>query len=160
MRSRMVWQAFSTAMPFRSVPELAAVAEVRGIAAPPLSGNDDVREGDGAAYAEAADRLHMFLDNEFVAIVGRGPAAEGFEPRDHTELGRMLGAIDIERAAKVSGSRFYYLTGVGALLELFLVVCLAGLRDELVRDVLQLRLVRRRRRRSQGVATGALRRAH
>ena len=48
-------------------------------------------------------------------------AAEGFEPRDHLELGRMLGAIDTERAAKVSGSRFYYLTGIGALLELALV---------------------------------------
>ncbi|RKN38019.1 serine--tRNA ligase [Streptomyces hoynatensis] len=48
-------------------------------------------------------------------------AAEGFEPRDHLELGRLLGAIDTERGAKVSGSRFYYLTGVGALLELALV---------------------------------------
>ncbi|MER5257703.1 MULTISPECIES: serine--tRNA ligase [unclassified Streptomyces] len=48
-------------------------------------------------------------------------AAEGFEPKDHLELGEMLGAIDVERGAKVSGSRFYYLTGVGALLELALV---------------------------------------
>ncbi|TVL92323.1 serine--tRNA ligase [Streptomyces sp. SAJ15] len=48
-------------------------------------------------------------------------AAEGFEPRDHLELGELLGAIDTERGAKVSGSRFYYLTGVGALLELALV---------------------------------------
>jgi seryl-tRNA synthetase len=48
-------------------------------------------------------------------------AAEGFEPRDHLELGRMLGAIDVERGAKVSGARFYYLTGVGAQLELALV---------------------------------------
>ncbi len=48
-------------------------------------------------------------------------AAEGFEPRDHLELGRLLGAIDVERGAKVSGSRFYFLTGVGALLELALV---------------------------------------
>ena len=48
-------------------------------------------------------------------------AAEGFEPRDHLELGLALGAIDVERAAKVSGSRFYYLTGIGALLELALV---------------------------------------
>ncbi|WP_203567904.1 serine--tRNA ligase [Aestuariimicrobium ganziense] len=47
-------------------------------------------------------------------------AAEGFEPRDHLELGEMLGAIDMERGAKVSGSRFYYLTGPGALLELAL----------------------------------------
>ena len=48
-------------------------------------------------------------------------AAEGFTPRDHLELGALLGAIDVERGAKVSGSRFYYLTGVGAELELALV---------------------------------------
>ncbi|MCX5196332.1 serine--tRNA ligase [Streptomyces sp. NBC_00249] len=48
-------------------------------------------------------------------------AAEGFEAKDHLELGESLGAIDVERGAKVSGSRFYYLTGVGALLELALV---------------------------------------
>lgn len=47
--------------------------------------------------------------------------AEGFEPKDHLEIGELLGAIDVERGAKVSGSRFYYLTGVGALLELALV---------------------------------------
>ncbi|MEU9118710.1 serine--tRNA ligase [Streptomyces sp. NPDC048506] len=48
-------------------------------------------------------------------------AAEGFTPKDHLEIGELLGAIDVERGAKVSGSRFYYLTGVGALLELALV---------------------------------------
>ncbi len=48
-------------------------------------------------------------------------AAEGFEPLDHVELGKRLAAIDIERGAKVSGARFYYLTGVGADLELALV---------------------------------------
>ncbi len=47
--------------------------------------------------------------------------AEGFAPKDHLELGELLGAIDTERGAKVSGSRFYYLTGVGALLEFALV---------------------------------------
>ncbi|HEX5383143.1 MAG TPA: serine--tRNA ligase, partial [Propionibacteriaceae bacterium] len=36
-------------------------------------------------------------------------AAEGFQPKDHLELGQLLGAIDVERGAKVSGSRFYYL---------------------------------------------------
>ncbi|MDB5125758.1 MAG: serine--tRNA ligase [Mucilaginibacter sp.] len=64
-------------------------------------------------------------EEDFVTLehVGtpRDFAAEDFEPRDHVELGRILGAIDIERAAKVSGSRFYYLTGIGALLELALV---------------------------------------
>ncbi|KAB8163397.1 serine--tRNA ligase [Streptomyces sp. 3MP-14] len=48
-------------------------------------------------------------------------AAEGITPRDHLELGQALGAIDTERAAKVSGSRFAYLRGNGALLELALV---------------------------------------
>jgi seryl-tRNA synthetase len=43
--------------------------------------------------------------------------AEGFSPRDHLELGEALGAIDMDRGAKVSGSRFFFLTGVGAQLE-------------------------------------------
>ena len=47
-------------------------------------------------------------------------AAEGFEPLDHLALGEKLGAIDMERGAKVGGARFYYLPGVGAMLELAL----------------------------------------
>ena len=53
--------------------------------------------------------------------------AEGFQPRDHLELGTMLGAIDVERGAKVSGSRFYYLTGQGAELELALMNLAMGM---------------------------------
>jgi seryl-tRNA synthetase len=86
-----------------------------------------------AAQGEAAaefERLAMALSN--VVIDGVPPGGEDdyvvleevgappefdFEPRDHVELGRMLGAIDLERGAKVSGSRFYYLTGPGALLQ-------------------------------------------
>ncbi|MFF9472849.1 serine--tRNA ligase [Streptomyces roseolus] len=64
-------------------------------------------------------------EEDFVVLETHGTirdfAAEGFEPKDHLELGEALGAIDVERGAKVSGSRFYYLTGVGALLELALV---------------------------------------
>src|SRR5699024_11086844 len=56
--------------------------------------------------------------------------AEGFEPRDHTELGELLGAIDIERGTKVSGARFYYLTGVGAQLEMALVQMAFARADE------------------------------
>ena len=47
--------------------------------------------------------------------------AEGFEPKDHVEIGKILKAIDTERGAKVSGARSYYLTGYGALLEFALV---------------------------------------
>lgn len=46
---------------------------------------------------------------------------EGFEPKDHVEIGKVIKAIDIERGTKVSGARSYYLTGPGALLELALV---------------------------------------
>ena len=64
-------------------------------------------------------------EDDFVVVehVGtpRDFAAEGIAVRDHVEIGELLGAIDIERGAKVSGSRFYYLTGVGALLEFALV---------------------------------------
>jgi len=64
-------------------------------------------------------------EDDFVVIkeVGtkRDFVAEGFTVRDHVEIGELLGAIDIERGAKVSGSRFYYLTGPGAMLELALV---------------------------------------
>jgi seryl-tRNA synthetase len=47
-------------------------------------------------------------------------AAFDFEPRDHAELGELLDAIDITRGVKVSGSRFYFLKGVGARLEIAL----------------------------------------
>lgn len=64
-------------------------------------------------------------EEDFVTLETHGEirdfTAEGFEPKDHLELGTILGAIDTERGAKVSGSRFYFLTGVGALLELALV---------------------------------------
>ncbi len=59
-------------------------------------------------------------DSVVVETVGEVPAYD-FDVRDHVQLGELLGAIDLERGAKVSGSRFYFLTGPGALLELALV---------------------------------------
>ena len=61
-------------------------------------------------------------DFDLIEEVGtpRDFAAEGFAPKDHLELGELLGAIDMERGAKVSGSRFYYLKGAGAQLEMAL----------------------------------------
>ncbi|MBT3154870.1 serine--tRNA ligase [Streptomyces sp. CHD11] len=99
----------------------------------------DVRAADADRDAAAAEtqELQLKLSNlvhpdvpvggeeDFVTLETHGAlrdfGAEGFEPRDHLELGQILGAIDVERGAKVSGSRFYFLTGVGALLELALV---------------------------------------
>ncbi len=57
-------------------------------------------------------------EDDYVVIreVGERPVLD--QPRDHLELGEGLRAIDMVRGAKVSGSRFYFLTGVGAQLEL------------------------------------------
>jgi seryl-tRNA synthetase len=58
-------------------------------------------------------------EDDYVVLehVGEPPQLD-FEPLDHLELGVRLGAIDTERGAKVSGARFYYLTGIGAQLQL------------------------------------------
>jgi len=93
----------------------------------------DAEQGEAA---EAAQQILLTLSNlvlpgvpeggedDYVVLeeVGtpRDFATEGFEPRDHVELGQILGAIDLERGAKVGGARQYYLTGVGALLEIAL----------------------------------------
>ncbi|MGE2737808.1 serine--tRNA ligase [Mycolicibacterium vaccae] len=92
-------------------------------------------KGAEAAQAEAEQAFtaaHMALSNviidgvpaggedDFVVLdtVGEPPALEN--PKDHLELGESLGLFDMERGAKVSGSRFYFLTGPGALLQLAL----------------------------------------
>ena len=71
-----------------------------------------------------ADGVPAGAEDNFAVLreVGsaRDFAAAGFEPRDHLALGESLRAIDMARGAKVSGSRFYFLTGVGARLELAL----------------------------------------
>ncbi|MGA5462683.1 serine--tRNA ligase [Mycobacterium sp. NPDC050041] len=57
-------------------------------------------------------------EDDFTVLetVGEPPRLD--DPKDHLELGEALGLIDMERGAKVSGSRFYFLTGAGALLQL------------------------------------------
>jgi seryl-tRNA synthetase len=75
-------------------------------------------------------RVHLALPNvvedgvppggedDFVVLREVGDRPEIANPKDHLEIGEALRAIDTERGAKVSGSRFYFLTGVGALLQL------------------------------------------
>jgi seryl-tRNA synthetase len=55
-------------------------------------------------------------DYAVLDVVGEPAAIDN--PKDHLELGETLGLLDMERGAKVSGSRFYFLTGQGALLQL------------------------------------------
>ena len=94
-----------------------------------------VKEAEAAqAAAEAALRAaHLAVPNVVIRGVPPGGEADyvvleqvgevptyGFPVRDHLEVGERLKAIDTERGAKVSGSRFAFLTGPGALLELAL----------------------------------------
>ena len=123
----------------KSDPEDAAArAELEELMATAARLADDVKATDAEASRLAAeldaawlavsnvvdDRSPVGGEEDFAVleVIGtpRDFDAEGFTARDHIELGELLGAIDIERAAKVSGSRFYFLTGVGALLELAL----------------------------------------
>jgi seryl-tRNA synthetase len=90
-------------------------------------------EAEQAEAARAFTEAHMAISNvildgvpaggedDYVVLdtVGEPPAIEN--PRDHVELGESLGLIDLDRGAKVSGARFYFLTGAGALLQLGLV---------------------------------------
>jgi seryl-tRNA synthetase len=92
----------------------------------------DVKAAEAAATEadQALRRAHFAVPNivqdgvppggedDFVVLKTVGDIPDIAEPRDHLEIGERLGAIDTERGAKVSGSRFYFLTGVGALLQL------------------------------------------
>jgi len=72
-----------------------------------------------------ADGVPQGGEDDYVVLETHGKPrdfqAEGIVPKDHLELGQLLGAVDVERGAKVSGTRFYYLTGQGAELELALI---------------------------------------
>lgn len=93
-----------------------------------------------AKRAEAEDVAHQLLlkihnlidtdapvggEEDFVVLEHIGTPRDftqaGFEPKDHVEIGKIIKAIDTERGAKVAGSRMYYLTGPGAMLEFALV---------------------------------------
>ncbi|MBO1751519.1 serine--tRNA ligase [Actinotalea sp. BY-33] len=69
----------------------------------------------GGGEEDYAVLRHVGTPRDFAAEMG-----PEFTVRDHLDLGERLGAIDTERGAKVSGARFYFLTGVGARLELAL----------------------------------------
>ena len=75
----------------------------------------------GAIANPVIDGVPAGGEENFVTLREVGtPAQFDFEPRDHLELGEMLRAIDMTRGAKVSGSRFYFLRGIGARLEIAL----------------------------------------
>jgi seryl-tRNA synthetase len=87
-----------------------------------------VTDAEAAADVALARIENLVLDgvpaggeDDFVLLRTHGEVPVfDFEPLDHLALGEKLGAIDMERGTKVSGSRFYFLTGIGARLELAL----------------------------------------
>ncbi|HET9188806.1 MAG TPA: serine--tRNA ligase, partial [Acidothermaceae bacterium] len=96
-------------------------AEVKDAEAEQAAADDALRDAQLALSNVIEEGVPEGGEDDFVVIATVGEPREfDFTPRDHVELGELLGAIDTARAAKVSGARFYYLTGVGALLELAL----------------------------------------
>jgi seryl-tRNA synthetase len=106
----------------------ALVAQAKELAERVKQAQARASEASEAAHAALARIENVVIDGvpaggeaDFVELrrVGDAPTFD-FEPRDHLALGEILGAIDMERGAKVSGARFYFLRGIGARLEIAL----------------------------------------
>ncbi|HSL06619.1 MAG TPA: serine--tRNA ligase [Pseudonocardiaceae bacterium] len=96
-----------------------------------LAADVKLAEAEQAGAEEAIESAHRAVPNLVIDGVPAGgeddyvvlkhvgvPPELGFDPRDHLELGTAAGLLDMERGAKVSGARFYFLTGLGAQLQL------------------------------------------
>lgn len=104
----------------------ALLAEVQGLSEQVKAAQAAVTAAE-AEFVAAAERIENLVidgvpaggEDDFTVLktVGEKPEFD-FAPRDHLELGELLGAIDMARGAKVSGARFDYLRGIGARLEL------------------------------------------
>jgi seryl-tRNA synthetase len=103
----------------------ALLAKGKELAAEVKAAEAEQSEAD-AALVEAQKRIQNIVEpgvpeggeDDYVVLKHVGTPREfDFEPRDHVELMESLGALDMERGAKVSGSRFYFLTGIGAQLQ-------------------------------------------
>ena len=104
----------------------ALVAEAKQLSEQVKAAQHSVTAAEAAYDAVLATIENIVIDgvpaggeDNFVTLRTHGETPTfDFEPRDHLELGELLGAIDMERGTKVSGSRFYFLKGIGARLEL------------------------------------------
>lgn len=103
----------------------ALVAEAKALSEQVKAAQAEMTEAEATAKATLTALPNLVIDgvpagdaDHFVTLktVGQPPQFDG-EPKDHLELADRLGLIDMDRGAKVAGSRFYYLVGAGALLE-------------------------------------------
>jgi seryl-tRNA synthetase len=108
--------------------ELAA--EVKASEAEQAAADAELRTAHLAVANIASPATPPGGEDDFVTLEVVGTPPDVPNPRDHLEIGNALRAIDTERGAKVSGSRFYFLTGVGAQLELALVNLAMARADE------------------------------
>jgi seryl-tRNA synthetase len=106
----------------------ALVAQAQDLAARVKAAQQDANEAEDAFGVAIRSLGNPIIEGvpaggeeDFVTLrtVGERPTFD-FEPRDHLEIGELLGGIDMARGAKVSGARFYYLKGVVARLEIAL----------------------------------------
>ena len=110
--------------------ELRTTADAARTAAGELSERVKTAEAEQAGADAALDTAHRAISNvvqtgapaggedDYVVLSHHGEIPEIAAPKDHLELAEDLGILDMTRGAKVSGARFYFLTGVGALLQL------------------------------------------
>ncbi|MFV0535544.1 MAG: serine--tRNA ligase [Cumulibacter sp.] len=97
-------------------------AEVKAADAAADQAEADLREAHSAVQNLILDVVPAGGEDDFNVLETVGDIPEfDFPAKDHDDLGHALGVFDIARGAKVSGSRFYFLTGIGAQLELALV---------------------------------------
>lgn len=102
------------------------IAQAQELAARVKAAEAVAREAE-AEFERATSRIENIVldgvpaggEENFVTLRTHGePRQFDFAPRDHLEIGELLGAIDMQRGVKVSGARFYFLKGVGARLEM------------------------------------------
>jgi seryl-tRNA synthetase len=106
------------------------VAEAKALSEQVKAAQHAVTAAEEAADAALAKIENIVIEGvpaggeeNFITLRTHGGVPEfDFEPRDHLELGELLDAIDMERGTKVSGSRFYFLKGIGARLEFALMM--------------------------------------
>jgi seryl-tRNA synthetase len=99
----------------------ALAAEVKAAEADQAAAEEALRQAQLAVPNVASADAPEGCEDDFVVVAEVGEVPQVTDPKDHLEIGNLLKAIDTERGAKVSGARFYFLTGVGAQLELALV---------------------------------------
>jgi len=91
--------------------------DVKAAEADQAAADEALRDAQLAVPNLVEDGVPAGGEDDFVTLETVGRIPEVADPKDHVEIGNGLKAIDTERGAKVSGARFYFLTGIGAQLE-------------------------------------------